>query len=68
LAVYLSRHYAGAPSLVPDTACVTCSTAHKNRIASPTFVLFQARVRLHSDQRIAALTPDKTLCGAEDLD
>jgi hypothetical protein len=59
LVAYLSDHYAGALGLVPDTACVTCGTLHKKRIASPTLVPFQARVRLHSDQRIAALSPDK---------
>lgn len=52
--------------LIPDAACITRMTLHKMRIASPIFVPPQARVRLHSDQRNAALIPDKTLCGAED--
>jgi hypothetical protein len=59
LAICPSDRYAGAQGLVPDTAWVIPGALHKNRTASPIFVPFQARVRLHSDQRIAALTPDK---------
>jgi hypothetical protein len=48
------------------TRVATHVAFHKNRIASPIFVPPQARVRLHSDQRIAALLLDKKVCGAED--
>jgi hypothetical protein len=63
-----SDRYAGARGLVPDTACVIRVVIHKNRIASPILVPFQARVRLHSDQRIAALIhidPGKTFAVQE---
>jgi hypothetical protein len=62
----LSDHYAGAPGLVPPRLASSPSHLHKIGMAWPIFVPLQARVRLHSDQRIVALISEKTLCSAED--